>query len=193
MASSYRGQNQSTAYFNCWPKCAHGCNLWLVLTVILTTLNNTRQCFYQPKTVDSFWPVNVDSVDRLLKCTRYTFGKYISTFWLILTLAVTQGLKQAMKKSLYFKIHVFSINFLMHTQFARVPARHCLAPVTPHHHDCFPGYRPGTVWHPLHPTTMIVVQGTGPALSGTRYTPPPWLFWRVRAVTSIVQLSLGRM
>ena len=28
-------------------------------TVILTTLNNTRQCFYQSKTIDSFWPVNV--------------------------------------------------------------------------------------------------------------------------------------
>ena len=29
------------------------------LTVSLTTLNNTRQCFYQSKTVDSFLPVNV--------------------------------------------------------------------------------------------------------------------------------------
>ena len=30
-----------------------------VFTVILTTLNNTRQCFYQSKRVDSFWLVNV--------------------------------------------------------------------------------------------------------------------------------------
>ena len=38
--------------------CTQG-HFWLVFTVILTTLNNTRQCFYQSKTVDSFWPVNV--------------------------------------------------------------------------------------------------------------------------------------
>ena len=53
-------KNHSTACFDCWPKCAHG-HFWLVFTVMLTTLNNTRQCFhmYLSKIVDSFQPVNV--------------------------------------------------------------------------------------------------------------------------------------
>ena len=33
----------------------HTGHFWMVLT----TLNNTIQCFYQSKTVNSFWPVNV--------------------------------------------------------------------------------------------------------------------------------------
>ena len=34
-------------------------HFWLVFTVILTILNNTRQSFYQSKTVNSLLPVNV--------------------------------------------------------------------------------------------------------------------------------------
>ena len=49
-------------------------HFWLVFTVILTILNNTRQCFYQSKTVDSLWPVNV-----LTTCVhRIDLGKYIN-------------------------------------------------------------------------------------------------------------------
>ena len=44
-------------------------------TVILTViLNNTRQCFYQSKTFDSFWPVNV------LTTFKVCLGKYINIF-----------------------------------------------------------------------------------------------------------------
>ena len=62
----------------------------------VTTLNNTRQCFYQSKTVDSFWPVSVLTTRKVwqcstFKCTRYTLAS-ISTFWLNLTLAVIEGL-----------------------------------------------------------------------------------------------------
>ena len=71
--------------------------LFFFFTVTLTTLNNTRWCFYQSKTVDSFWHVNVLNTARkdwqctTFKCTRYTLAS-ISKFWLILTLAVTGGL-----------------------------------------------------------------------------------------------------
>ena len=33
-------------------------HFWLVLTVTLTTVKNARRCFYQSKTVDSFWTVH---------------------------------------------------------------------------------------------------------------------------------------
>ena len=52
MASCYSDQTQSTAYFDCWTKCAHGGIFDWFLLVILTTLNNTGQSFYQSKTVD---------------------------------------------------------------------------------------------------------------------------------------------
>ena len=76
--------------------CTQG-HFWLVFTVILTTSNNTWQCFYQSKTVDSFLPVNVLTTCKVwqcltFKCIRYTLAS-ISTFWLILTLAVTEGLR----------------------------------------------------------------------------------------------------
>ena len=77
--------------------CTHG-HFWLLFTVILSTLNNIRQCFYQSKTVDSFWPVNVltrttRKVWQCLtfKCTRYTLAS-TSKFLLILTLVVVGGL-----------------------------------------------------------------------------------------------------
>ena len=95
--SCCRGQNQSTACFDCWPKCAHrGIFYWFLS--FLTILNNTRQYFYQSKTVDSFWPVNVLTTRKVwqcltCKCTRYTLGSTcISTFWVILTLVVVGGL-----------------------------------------------------------------------------------------------------
>ena len=75
--------------------CTQG-HFWLDFTVILTTLNNTTQCFYQSKTDDSFWSVNVLTTRKVwqcstFKCTRYTLAS-ISTFWLILTRAVIGGL-----------------------------------------------------------------------------------------------------
>ena len=65
--------------------CTQG-HFWLLFTVILTTLNNTSQCFYQSKTVDSFWPVNVRTTLKIwqcltFKCNRQTLGS-ISKFWL---------------------------------------------------------------------------------------------------------------
>ena len=58
-------------------------HFWLVFTVILTILNNTRQCFYQSKTVNSFWPVNVLTTRKVrhclaFKCARSDLGKYIN-------------------------------------------------------------------------------------------------------------------
>ena len=65
----------------------------MVFTVILTTLNNTRRCFYLSKTrrcfylsktVNSFWPVNVltcrfDSVRLLSALDIHMYlGKYIN-------------------------------------------------------------------------------------------------------------------
>ena len=47
--------------------CTQG-HLWLVFTVILTTLNNTRQCFYQSKTVDTFLPINVLTSCKVWQC-----------------------------------------------------------------------------------------------------------------------------
>ena len=99
VANSYSGQNQSTDYSDCWPKCAHG-HFWVVFTVILTTLNNTRQCFYQSK-----------------KCTRYTLA-ILSTFWLILTLAVTEGLMASGKIQ-----HWIYINKLWNTSKVLLGAR----------------------------------------------------------------------
>ena len=60
-----------------------------VLTVdpgaFLTTRNNTRQCFYQSKTVDSFWPVNVLKVWQCLtfKCIDIPWQVYqhFDRFW----------------------------------------------------------------------------------------------------------------
>ena len=40
VASSYRGQNHSTACFDCWPKCAHRGISDCFFTVILTTIND---------------------------------------------------------------------------------------------------------------------------------------------------------
>ena len=90
VASSYSGQNQSTACFECWPKCAHWGIFDCFFTVILTILNNTRQCFYRSKTVDSFLPVNVLTTRKVwqcstFKCTRYALASML-TFWLLLTL-----------------------------------------------------------------------------------------------------------
>ena len=61
--------------YDCW-LCTQG-HFWLVLTVILTTLNSTRQCFYQSEMVNSFWPVNVLTTRKVwqcltFKCTSYT-------------------------------------------------------------------------------------------------------------------------
>ena len=91
------GQNQSTAFFDRWPKCAHrGIFDCFLLSFWPLDLNNTRQCFYQSKTVDSFWPVNVLTTRKVwqcltFKCTRYTLGS-IYKFLLILTLVVRGGL-----------------------------------------------------------------------------------------------------
>ena len=68
---SCRGQNQSFACFDCWPKCATQGHFWLVFTVILTILNNIRQCFYQSKTVDSFLPVNVLTTRKVWQCLTF--------------------------------------------------------------------------------------------------------------------------
>ena len=67
--SCCRGKNQSTAFFDCWPKG----HFWLLFTVLLTStiLNNTRQCFYQSKTVDSFWPVNVLTTRKVWECLTF--------------------------------------------------------------------------------------------------------------------------
>ena len=69
VASSYSGQNQSTHCF--WllnQLCKQG-HFWLVFTVILT--NNTRQCFDQLKTVDSFWPVNILTTRKVWQCLTF--------------------------------------------------------------------------------------------------------------------------
>ena len=94
----YGGQNQSSD-FDYWPKMCTQWHLWLDLTVILTTLNNTKQCFYQSKTVKSFWPVSLhvlhvrfDRVRLLSAIDIHCTLARISTFWLTLTLAVTEGL-----------------------------------------------------------------------------------------------------
>ena len=50
--------------------CTQG-HFWLVFTAILTTLNNTRQCFCQSKTVDSFWPVNVLTARKVWQCLTF--------------------------------------------------------------------------------------------------------------------------
>ena len=47
--------------------CTQG-HFWLVFTIILTILNNTRQCFYQSKMVESFWPVNVLTTHKVWQC-----------------------------------------------------------------------------------------------------------------------------
>ena len=96
VASSYSGQNQSTACFDCWPKCAQrGIFDWFLLSCLPPS---TIQCFYQSKMVDSFWPVIVGLLTTCkvwqcltFKCTTYTLAS-ISTFLLILTLAVIGGL-----------------------------------------------------------------------------------------------------
>ena len=38
---------------------------------VLTTLNNTRQCFYKSKTVDTFWPVNVRTARKVWQCSTF--------------------------------------------------------------------------------------------------------------------------
>ena len=83
--------------------CTQG-HFLLLFTVILTIVNNTRQCFYQSKTVDLFLPVNVLTTRKvwqclIFKCTRYTLAS-ISTFWLILTLVVVGGLLSVNKNPL---------------------------------------------------------------------------------------------
>ena len=53
-----------------------------------STRDNTRQCFYQSKTINSFWHVNVHVLTTskvwqcaTFKCTRYhILGKYIKIF-----------------------------------------------------------------------------------------------------------------
>ena len=53
-----RGQNQSTACFDCWPKCAHrGIFDWFLLSFWPSWIIPDN-AFYQSKTVDSFWPVH---------------------------------------------------------------------------------------------------------------------------------------
>ena len=79
-----------------WSRLQHWCiqgHCWLVLTVILTVILTTpqqyRQCLnYLSKTVESFWPVNVLHV-RLNTVRPW---QVISTFWLILTRAVREVL-----------------------------------------------------------------------------------------------------
>ena len=88
---SYRGKNESTACFDCWPKCSHSSqgHLWLIFTFILTTLNNTRQCFYQSKTVDLFWHVNGLITRKIWQCSTFkctstlasTLYQHLDWFW----------------------------------------------------------------------------------------------------------------
>ena len=82
VASSYRGQNQSTACFDCWPKCAHrGIVDWFLLS-FWPPSTMPDIAFNQLKTVDSFWPVIVLTTRKVWQCltfksTRY-LGKYIN-------------------------------------------------------------------------------------------------------------------
>ena len=77
---------------------------------LLFTLNNTRQCSYQSKTVNSFWPVNV--------LTRYTLAS-ISTFWLILTLVVVGWL---IPSSILITLQIFKIDLLKQKKPSKRPA-----------------------------------------------------------------------
>ena len=74
--------------------CTQG-HFCLVLLSFWPSWTIPDNAFYQSKTVDSFWPVNVLTTRKVwqcltFKCTRYTLAS-ISKFWLILTRVVVGG------------------------------------------------------------------------------------------------------